>query len=291
MSAECSFEAASRRMLEHHGVEVPVSAVRSIALTNADRANEILDKNRRTPEDRLSNQLVMEMDGVMVPVVDYAESRDRRKTKTLRWQEMKVGVIQDPSRLRTAFACSFDQADSLGDRLGGLVREFGGRNLPPLHGVGDGALWIKEQGERIGGCQYRHLIDFYHFCEYLHAAFEGSDNQDLMTSRCKNEAKAGDLSKVIRRLRRELKKRPDHEGITACLKYIKNRPGEFRYAEAIAKDLPIGSGLIESTNRSLIQKRLKLPGSWWLPKNAEKMAQLRVLRANDWWEELWSQAS
>ena len=172
-----------------------------------------------------------------------------------------------------------------------LAYELGGETLPRLHGVGDGAAWIKEQGERIGGCQYQHLIDFYHFSEYLHAAFEGNERQEIMVERSKNEAKAGCLEKISRRLRREQKKRRKDEGIIACLRYIKNRPGEFAYDVAIKKDLPIGSGLIESTNRSLVQKRLKLAGAWWQPKNAQAIAELRVIRANDRWKELWGQAA
>ena len=291
MAAECSFEATARRMLEHHSVEVSVSAIRQLTLTAAERATALLEKRGCVAEGQLSQQLVMEMDGVMVPVVDYKNSGDRRKTKSLRWQEMKVGVVQDPIRLQALYACSFEGANTLGDRLEILTFQMGGKNLPPLHGVGDGAGWIKEQGDRIGGCQYKHLIDFYHFSEYLHAAFEGNERQCLMVCRCKKEAKTGRLAKVVRRLRRELKRNSGHDGVIACLRYIRNRPGEFAYDQAIEKDLPIGSGLIESTNRSLIQKRLKLPGAWWLPKNAGKLANLRSLRANGRWNEFWLRAA
>jgi len=74
-------------------------------------------------------------------------------------------------------------------------------------------------------------------------------------------------------------------------KYIENRPGQFHYHEAIKRDLPIGSGKIESTHRSLMQKRLKKPGTWWLRENAEKIADLRTLRENGGWELLWQQNS
>ena len=51
--------------------------------------------------------------------------------------------------------------------------------------------------------------------------------------------------------------------IRALVRYMKNRPGQFEYKTAIDQQLPIGSGKIESAHRSLIQKRLKLPGAWW----------------------------
>jgi len=51
--------------------------------------------------------------------------------------------------------------------------------------------------------------------------------------------------------------------------------------------LPVGSGKVESSHRSLIQRRLKKPGAWWLRENAEKMADLRTVRANGCWDLLW----
>ena len=80
---------------------------------------------------------------------------------------------------------------------------------------------------------------------------------------------------------------PHHEGLASCIKYIDNRPGQFGYNSIAKMGLPIGSGKIESTNKHLIQKRLKLPGAWWKRENAESIAELRVLRANGGWEYLW----
>ncbi len=72
-------------------------------------------------------------------------------------------------------------------------------------------------------------------------------------------------------------------------RYMKNRPGQFEYKSAIDQQLPIGSGKIESAHRSLIQKRLKLPGAWWKKQHADQMIQLRVARANGKWDCYWQQ--
>ncbi len=53
------------------------------------------------------------------------------------------------------------------------------------------------------------------------------------------------------------------------------------------KGLPIGSGEIESAHRYVIQERLKLPGAWWKAENVDSMLALRVVRANDQWDEYW----
>jgi hypothetical protein len=55
--------------------------------------------------------------------------------------------------------------------------------------------------------------------------------------------------------------------------------------------LPIGSGEIESAHRYLVQQRLKRPGAWWRPHNAEYMLALRLNRANRRWQHYWENLS
>ena len=52
---------------------------------------------------------------------------------------------------------------------------------------------------------------------------------------------------------------------------------------------PIGSGEIESAHKSVPQKRLKIPGASWNPNSINPMLALRILRADDWWEDFWVQ--
>jgi len=65
------------------------------------------------------------------------------------------------------------------------------------------------------------------------------------------------------------------------------RRGGTSDQSAIAADLPIGSGEIESAHRYVIQERLKLSGCWWKLENATTMLALRVLRANGDWDTYW----
>jgi hypothetical protein len=61
------------------------------------------------------------------------------------------------------------------------------------------------------------------------------------------------------------------------------------YPGALDQGLPIGSGEIESAHRYIIQQRLKLPGAWWTPDNVDSMLALRIIRANNKWDEYWNQ--
>ncbi len=62
----------------------------------------------------------------------------------------------------------------------------------------------------------------------------------------------------------------------------------MNYREALAEGLPIGPGEIESAHRYVAQKRLKLPGAWWLVEHAEPMLALRINRLNGDWEAYWA---
>jgi hypothetical protein len=59
------------------------------------------------------------------------------------------------------------------------------------------------------------------------------------------------------------------------------------YPRAIASDLPVGSGEIESANKHIVQTRLKVAGAWWAPVSATAMLKLRCLRANRQWDNYW----
>lgn len=51
--------------------------------------------------------------------------------------------------------------------------------------------------------------------------------------------------------------------------------------------LPVGSGEIESAHRYIPQKRLKIPGACWHPNTINPMLALRIIRANNWWQDFW----
>lgn len=160
------------------------------------------------------------------------------------------------------------------------------------HCVGDGAPWIAEQVERVFSSQGTFLIDFYHLCDYLAAASKKCSPEDpsQWLDQQKRRMKEGSVDKVLHSLslhEESLSVQDKDAPVRCCLRYINNRPGQFEYKDAIANDLPIGSGEVESAHRYIIQNRLKLSGAWWKENNAENMLVLRIVRENDEWDEYW----
>ena len=58
------------------------------------------------------------------------------------------------------------------------------------------------------------------------------------------------------------------------------RRNQLNYREALANNLPIGSGEIERAHRYIAQLRLKRPEAWWRLEHAEYMLALRINRRN-----------
>jgi len=239
--------------------------------------------------------LIAETDGSMIPMV-VSESADptadKRKHRTLLWREARLSLVRRPDEVEPTFAVTMGDVATAGKALKRLALAAGLNRQTHVHGVGDGAPWIVDQMDIQFGAQGTYLIDMYHLCEYLAAAAPRCDPDPVAwTARQKECFKAGQLATVMATLTAHAEPDTvanDEASVRRCQRYIANRPGQFNYPAAIAANLPIGSGEVESAHRYLIQQRLKLPGAWWSPPNAQAMLNLRTLRANHRWTHHWT---
>ena len=107
----------------------------------------------------------------------------------------------------------------------------------------------------------------------------------------KDALKTGRIDEVLRALalhREAPEVRDEKAPVRVCHRYLGDRKDHLKYREALAEELPIGSGEIESAHRYVAQKRLKLPGAWWLVGHAEYMLALRINRLNGDWDDYWA---
>jgi hypothetical protein len=299
--ADHAFGQVPKKLKEHYGISVPISAVRDITEHHAEeiyRRDTTAFKQEQTA--KLPKEIVIaESDGSMVPIVEEDQEElkvrgDRRKAKRCVYCEARLSLAREQGSITPIFAGTFGSVDKAGKQLLHCVEMVGIGKKTKVHCVGDGAQWIANQVEDKFGTNGNYLIDFYHLCEYLSAAAPtcapGQEKRWLEMQ--KEQLKDNHAQAVLMELLNHLEKQGDKESpVKDCHRYIQNRLHQLDYKTAIERNLPIGSGEIESAHRYIIQKRLKTAGTWWKKINAEYMLAMRICRANEEWDNYWNMAA
>ena len=191
------------------------------------------------------------------------------------------------------YAATFSGVAEVGRRWGHCARSAGWGLNSQIHALGDGAEWIRLQTREVFGRQGNFLCDFFHVSEYLGAAAETcrASAPDRWRRTQQARLKRGALEKVVEALAEHLEPAatPEEDApVRNGHRYLTNRTDCLDYPRALKLGLPIGSGMIESGHRHVLQARLKKAGAAWLVEHADQIANLRVLRANRQWLSLWN---
>jgi hypothetical protein len=291
--SDASFIESSKKIKEHYGIELPSSSIRKILTQHAHIINKSLEKIQ--PKDKPHGKIIIgESDGSMIPIVKFDENipGDRRKTRATLWAECRLNLAYAQGDIIPKYSATLGSTNEAG-RLLAYAADMVGRDEKNLiHCIGDGAPWIAEQVEVQFGSQANYLLDFYHLSGYLHKAAGclSPDSKDAWAALQKQRMKNNEINAVLQDLENHLNQQTEAHSCEArtCYNYMTRRMKQFNYKDALTNKLPIGSGEIESGHRSVIQKRLKQSGGWWLKENAQAVVSLRVLRANGFFENYWA---
>ncbi|RMH21200.1 MAG: hypothetical protein D6701_02780 [Gemmatimonadetes bacterium] len=138
------------------------------------------------------------------------------------------------------------------------------------------------------------VLDFYHAAEQLSEAFDAAYGQ--------GSAKAGEYitkyrhilrhepdgaKRVIRALRYQHQRHPRSERIAQVLQYFRNNRHRMRYHEMKARNLPIGSGVVEAACKTLVTQRLKRSGMRWRIPGGQAILTLRSWAQSGRFENGW----
>lgn len=294
--ADESFKSAVEKVKEHYGVGVAVSTTRLDVEKHAQTIHGLIEKNELVAPQKIEAEIIIgQTDGSMIPIVTDKDKDDKladqRKNKNHEWKEARLAMAKAKGSVDAIYAAVIGSVDEAGTKLSTVVKSAGEGEKTRIHCVGDGAPWIAEQVDKLFGIKAKFLLDFFHASEYLAQAAtccnpNGPRNwmhkqQDLL--------KCNSVSIVLKNLQDHLQACSSKENCPAlkCFNYLSKRLDQLDYKGAIESDLPIGSGEIESAHRSVVQKRLKIPGAWWTTGNAQNMLDLRTTRANGLWNKYW----
>ncbi len=284
--AEVSFGQAVGRVKEHYAIAVPVAAVRQHTLRHG-KAITTLAAAAAQP----AQQIITQMDGSMIPVMQPGSGGDARQGRSLFWREVRLCCARPHGQTTALYGASLGSAETASWLWRATAQSAGLGDQTRVHGVGDGAPWIVAKFQENFGEQGRYLLDFYHVSEYLAAAATVIKPKHPKRWRQRQQGRLLE-NKVAGVLRALQPHREDatakEQPVNAASQYLHKRRAHLDYAGARRAGLPIGSGEIESGHRHVIQQRLKLAGCWWKETHAQAMLNLRVARANNLWNSYWT---
>lgn len=134
------------------------------------------------------------------------------------------------------------------------------------------------------------LLDFWHTVEKLAAAAKVIDPAAAAGMRARWKLRLLNASTARGEILRELQasgaeqvKEGDELPVHDAITYLENNAGRMDYARARRLGLPIGSGNVEATCKSLVNLRMNRSGARWKIDTGEHIIQLRALALSDRW--------
>jgi hypothetical protein len=138
------------------------------------------------------------------------------------------------------------------------------------------------------------IIDFYHAAEHLNRAFAAAYGENTPAARAQTEKyrhillkENGGVEKLIRALVHLSDRHPRRRAIATELAYFRQYRHRMRYAEAKARHLPVGSGVVEAACKTLVTQRLKRSGMRWRHDGGQAILTLRSLVQSDRFDHGW----
>ena len=166
-------------------------------------------------------------------------------------------------------------------------------------GAEDNWRLMKELEQAMGALSpptWIEIVDFYPACDHLKNACDAAWGESTPRSkaefeRLKTLLKEADdgTEQVIRVLKYQRGRARGHKRTRweAELTYFRNQRARMHYAEYLRQKLPIASGVMEASCKTLVTQRLKRSGMAWTPPGGQAILTLRSLIQSDRWQPAW----
>jgi hypothetical protein len=135
----------------------------------------------------------------------------------------------------------------------------------------------------------RGTLDLWHVLEYLGAAIQatGAPKETLSVFHrwLSTEAKGVEqVERVLRRWKARYRPKEVPKAVVEARRYLANNRERMRYKALIEAGLPVGSGPVEATCKTLVSTRMKRSGARWKATGGQQVLTLRGLARSSQWE-------
>lgn len=288
---------ANRVLTVPVSIETARRLTESIGRTQVQREDAEAERVRATLPMPASGPAVQQLsvDGAMVPLVggEWAE------VKTLALGDVEQTTAADGSvQARTTALSYFSRltdADTFREQARGELHRRGTAAAGLVCAVQDGADWLQRFVDYHRPDAVR-ILDFPHAVEHLatvgRAVFgSGTAAFSEWLGIQAHTFKHGDPDQVLTELRGlDLTTAVNPEAAShqaEALAYFEKRRAQIAYADFRKLGYPIGSGVVESANKLVVEVRLKGSGMHWDRASVSPMVSLRDLLCSDRWTAEW----
>jgi len=122
--ADVPFGRIQEKLREHHGIEVPISSAQAITQNHAACVHQTQLLHTEIPTKAGVEQLIVEMDGTLIPIVEAPDAVDedgnqidRRTTRQTRFKEVRLALARSSEEFQPKFGATFGSPDDAGDSL------------------------------------------------------------------------------------------------------------------------------------------------------------------------------
>jgi hypothetical protein len=161
--------------------------------------------------------------------------------------------------------------------------------------VNDGAEWIQSFINYHAPSATR-ILDFPHAAQricQIGEAVLGAEHASLRAwqTRHLHQLKHHGSTGVLDSLRSFAAAHLNAEVVVENLAYLEKRQAQMQYPSFVSEGWPIGSGMVESANKLVVEARLKGAGMHWSRLSVNPLLALRNALCNDRWAEAWQQST
>ena len=315
LSTRMDFHELQRQLHEQHDVQVTDTTLdvlmrRVGGVAEADR-QKILDALSaksvgvareeavcvKLPAPR---RMYVSCDGIFYPTRYKEPDPDDPEHNRIKYQEMKVGTVfwqDNKDRWHKRVVSGRDDSERFGLSLWLLAVECGMLSCPEVIFISDGGGWCNTVAQTYFKEAIR-ILDWYHLSEHvweagrkLYPADEKATGRWVAVALdyLHDHSGRGLLMYLERSLaaRGETISDDKREALQSLINYLSSRLTITEYVTYREKGCVIGSGMMESTCKQVVSRRLKGPGMQWSEHGALAIAALIGQRLNDSWTEFW----
>jgi hypothetical protein len=256
------------------------------------------------PEEDIA-VLYIAADGTGVPVTKWetVNRKGKQPDGTAKTREVKLGCVftqvgtDDKGRPvreqgSTSYTGGIETAEVFGNRL---YAEAVARGLPYAGLVvvlGDGAAWIWNLAQ-LHFPRAIHIVDLYHAREHLHALLRLLFPEEAIRNTRRAEwlgwLEDGKIQRIIEEASTIL---PSEDGTRKLaskqIEYFRTHAERMRYADFRARNLFVGSGVVEAGCKNVVGVRMKKSGAKWSVRGANAIIALRCVLASRCFDDYWA---